>query len=75
MNPGASLVEQQRLISLAGNGAMHFNVVDPSQLQVFPTIPQPFVVAAAVFFALWLRVRWGSPLLLLYALTRVCVGE
>lgn len=54
---------------------MHFNLFDPSQLQVFPTIPQPFLVAAAVYFALWLLVRWGSPLLLLYALTRVCVGE
>ena len=54
---------------------MHFNLFDLSSLQVFPTIPQPFLVAAAVFLALWVLVRWGSPLLLLYALTRVCVGE
>lgn len=54
---------------------MHFNSFDPSSLQVFPTIPQPIFVAAATFFALWVLVRWGSPLLLLYALTRVCVGE
>jgi len=54
---------------------MHFNLFDPSPLQIFPTIPQPIVVAAVVFFALWVLVRWGSPLLLLYALTRVCVGE
>lgn len=54
---------------------MHFNPFDPSSLQLFPTIPQPSLVAAAVFFALWVLVRWGSPLLLLYALTRVCVGE
>lgn len=54
---------------------MHFNLSDLSSLQIFPTIPQPFVVAAAVIFALWVLVRWGSPLLLLYALTRVCVGE
>ena len=53
---------------------MHFNLSDLSSLQIFPTIPQPFVVAAAVIFALWVLVRWGSPLLLLYALTRVCVG-
>ena len=51
---------------------MHF---DPSPLQIFPTIPQPFLVAAVAFFALWVLVRWGSPLLLLYALTRVCAGE
>lgn len=54
---------------------MHFNLFDPSPLHIFPTIPQPIVVAVAVIFALWLLVRWGSPLLLLYALTRVCVGE
>ena len=51
---------------------MHF---DPSPLQIFPTIPQPFLVAAAAVFALWVLIRWGSPLLLLYALTRACVGE
>ncbi len=54
---------------------MHFNLFDLSSLHIFPTIPQPFLVAAAVFLALWVLVRWGSPLLLLYALTRVCVGE
>jgi len=54
---------------------MHFNLFDLSSLQVFPTIPQPFVVATTVIFALWVLVRWGAPLLLLYALTRVCVGE
>ena len=54
---------------------MHLNLFDLSSLQIFPTIPQPFLVAAAVFLALWVLVRWGSPLLLLYALTRVCVGE
>lgn len=54
---------------------MHFNLFDLSSLQILPTIPQPIVVAAAVFFALWVLVRWGSPLLLLYALTRACVGE
>ena len=54
---------------------MHFNLFDLSSLQIFPTLPQPFLAAAAVFLALWVLVRWGSPLLLLYALTRVCVGE
>lgn len=54
---------------------MHFNLFDLPSLQIFPTIPQPFLVAAAAFFALWVLTRWGSPLLLLYALTRACVGE
>jgi hypothetical protein len=54
---------------------MHFNLLDVTSLQIFPTFPQPIVVAAAVFFALWVLVRWGAPLLFLYALTRVCVGE
>ena len=54
---------------------MHFNLFDLTSLQIFPTIPQPILVAAAVFFALWVLVRWGAPLLLLYALTRACVGE
>lgn len=51
---------------------MHFNLFDPSPLQIFPTIPQPIIAAAAVSFALWVLVRWGAPLLLFYALTRVC---
>lgn len=54
---------------------MHFNLFDLSSLQIFPTIPQPIVVATAAFLGLWVLVRWGAPLLLLYALTRVCVGE
>jgi hypothetical protein len=54
---------------------MHFNLFDLTSLQIFPTIPQPIVVAAAVFFALWVLVRWGALLLLFYALTRACVGE
>lgn len=54
---------------------MHFNLFDLSSLQIFPTIPQPIVVAAAAFMGLWVLVRWGTSLLLLYALTRACVGE
>jgi hypothetical protein len=54
---------------------MYFNLFDLPSLQIFPTIPQPFLVAATAFFALWVLIRWGSPLLLLYALTRACVGE
>ena len=54
---------------------MHFNLFDLASLQIFPTIPEAIVVAAAVFFALWVLVRWGSLLLLFYALTRACVGE
>lgn len=49
---------------------MHFNLFDLSSLQIFPTIPQPFLVAATMFLALWVLVRWGSLLLLFYALTR-----
>lgn len=54
---------------------MHFNLFDLASLQIFTTIPQPIVAAAAVLFALWVLVRWGAPLLLFYALTRACVGE
>ena len=54
---------------------MHFNLFDLTSLQTLPTILQPIVIAAAVVFALWVLVRWGAPLVLLYALTRVCVGE
>lgn len=54
---------------------MHFNPFDLSSLQILPTNPQPLLVAAVAFFALWVLVRWGAPLLLLYALTRACVGD
>lgn len=54
---------------------MHPNIFDPIALQIFALIPQPIVVAAAALFALWVLIRWGAPLLLLYALTRACAGD
>lgn len=54
---------------------MHSNLFDPSPLHIFATIPQHVLVVAAALCALWVLIRWGAPLLLLYAVTRLWVGE
>lgn len=38
-------------------------------------IPEHIVIAAVAFCALWVLFRWGPPLLLLYAVARLWVGE
>jgi hypothetical protein len=75
MNPGVHPVERQRLIPFSGNGAMHSDLFDPSQLQLFAIVPQHVLVVAAALVALWVLLRWGGPLLLLYAVARLWVGE
>lgn len=52
---------------------MHSNLFDPSPL--FAMIPQQVLVVTAALCALWVLIRWGAPLLLLYAVTRLWVGE
>ena len=50
---------------------MQSNLFDPSPLQIFAMIPQHVVVVTAALCALWVLIRWGAPLLLLYAVTRL----
>lgn len=54
---------------------MQSNLFDPFPLQIFALIPQHVLVAAAALIALCVLLRWGGPLLLLYTVTRLWVGE
>jgi hypothetical protein len=40
-----------------------------------PVIPEHILIVAAALCALWVLFRWGPPLLLLYAVARLWVGE
>lgn len=54
---------------------MNSNLFDPFPLQIFALIPQHVLVAVAALIAFCVLLRWGGPLLLLYAVARLCVGE
>ncbi len=54
---------------------MHSNLFDSSPLPIFSLIPQHVLVVAAALIAFCVLLRWGGPLLLLYAVTRLWVGE
>lgn len=54
---------------------MQSNLFDPFPLQILSLIPQHVLVGAAALIALCVLLRWGGPLLLLYAVARLCVGE
>ena len=54
---------------------MHSNLFDSYPLHIFSLIPQHVLVVAAALIALCVLLRWGGPLLLLYAVARLWVGE
>lgn len=53
---------------------MHSNLFDLSEVQLFGIVPQHVLFAAAAIIALSVLLRWGGPLLLLYAVARLWVG-
>lgn len=54
---------------------MHSNLFDSPPLQIFGLIPPHILVVAAALIAFCVLLRWGGPLLLLYAVARLWVGE